>query len=41
MMNTQQAIYLMALDAGTGSVRPVIFDIEGNQIAAAQRKRTH
>lgn len=40
-MNTQQAIYLMALDAGTGSVRAVIFDIEGNQIAAAQREWTH
>ena len=34
-------IYLMALDAGTGSVRAVIFDLEGNQIAAAQREWTH
>ena len=36
-----QATYLMALDAGTGSVRAVIFDLEGNQIAAAQREWTH
>lgn len=25
--------YLMALDAGTGSIRAVIFDLAGNQIA--------
>lgn len=25
--------YLLALDAGTGSVRAVIFDLQGNQIA--------
>ncbi|KYK77781.1 autoinducer kinase [Aggregatibacter actinomycetemcomitans serotype e str. SC936] len=36
-----QAVYLMALDAGTGSVRAVIFDLDGNQIAAAQREWTH
>lgn len=33
--------YLMALDAGTGSVRAVIFDLEGNQIVSAQREWTH
>ncbi|MGC6404903.1 autoinducer-2 kinase [Bisgaard Taxon 45] len=33
--------YLMALDAGTGSVRAVIFDLDGNQIVAAQREWTH
>ena len=36
-----QSIYLMALDAGTGSIRAVIFDLEGNQIAASQREWTH
>ncbi|MBE2896430.1 autoinducer-2 kinase [Pasteurellaceae bacterium HPA106] len=33
--------YLMALDAGTGSVRAVIFDLQGNQIATAQQEWTH
>jgi len=33
--------YLMALDAGTGSVRAVIFDINGNQISMGQREWTH
>lgn len=33
--------YLMAIDAGTGSVRAVIFDIEGNQISFGQREWTH
>ena len=33
--------YLMALDAGTGSVRAVIFDLEGNQISMGQREWTH
>ncbi|MCH9741144.1 MAG: autoinducer-2 kinase [Epsilonproteobacteria bacterium] len=33
--------YLMAIDAGTGSVRAVIFDTEGNQIAVAQQEWTH
>ena len=28
--------YLLALDAGTGSVRAVIFDLQGNQIAVGQ-----
>ncbi len=33
--------YLMAIDAGTGSVRAVIFDSNGNQIAVAQQEWTH
>ncbi len=33
--------YLLAIDAGTGSVRAVIFDLEGNQIAASQQEWTH
>ncbi|SUT89038.1 carbohydrate kinase FGGY [[Actinobacillus] rossii] len=33
--------YLMALDAGTGSIRAVIFDIEGNQISTSQKEWTH
>ncbi|WP_309499590.1 autoinducer-2 kinase [Sulfurovum sp.] len=33
--------YLMAIDAGTGSVRAVIFDIKGNQISVAQKEWTH
>ena len=33
--------YLMAIDAGTGSVRAVIFDLEGNQISFGQREWTH
>ncbi len=33
--------YLMAIDAGTGSVRAVIFDINGNQIAMSQSEWTH
>ena len=31
----------MAIDAGTGSVRAVIFDINGNQISVGQREWTH
>jgi autoinducer 2 (AI-2) kinase len=31
----------MAIDAGTGSVRAVIFDTEGNQISVAQEEWTH
>ncbi|MBE2893556.1 autoinducer-2 kinase [Spirabiliibacterium falconis] len=38
---TSQNQYLMALDAGTGSVRAVIFDLQGNQIATAQKEWTH
>ena len=33
--------YLMAIDAGTGSVRAVIFDIKGNQISVAQKEWIH
>ena len=33
--------YLMAIDAGTGSVRAVIFDKEGNQISVASREWIH
>lgn len=33
--------YLMAIDAGTGSVRAVIFDTEGNQICVSQQEWEH
>ncbi|MEA1893421.1 MAG: autoinducer-2 kinase [Campylobacterota bacterium] len=33
--------YLMAIDAGTGSVRAVIFDTLGNQIGVAQKEWVH
>lgn len=33
--------YLMAVDAGTGSVRAVIFDTKGNQISVSQQEWTH
>ena len=33
--------YLMALDAGTGSIRAVIFDACGSQIACVQREWKH
>ncbi len=33
--------YLMAIDAGTGSVRAVIFNTLGEQIAVGQREWTH
>ena len=33
--------YLMAIDAGTGSVRAVLFDLEGNQIGCSQHEWTH
>jgi len=33
--------YLLALDAGTGSIRAVIFDTEGSQIAVAQKEWEH
>jgi autoinducer 2 (AI-2) kinase len=33
--------YLMAIDAGTGSVRAVIFDAQGNQIGCAQKEWKH
>lgn len=33
--------YLMAIDAGTGSVRAVIFDTKGNQLGVSQAEWTH
>ena len=33
--------YVMAIDAGTGSVRAVIFDTEGNQLGVGQEEWTH
>ncbi|MEA2073080.1 MAG: autoinducer-2 kinase [Campylobacterota bacterium] len=33
--------YLMAIDAGTGSIRAVIFDTKGNQIGVSQAEWTH
>ena len=33
--------YLMAIDAGTGSIRAVIFDTKGNQISMAQKEWVH
>lgn len=33
--------YLMAIDAGTGSIRAVIFDTLGNQIAMSQKEWVH
>ncbi|SFP87004.1 autoinducer-2 kinase [Hydrogenimonas thermophila] len=33
--------YLMAIDAGTGSIRSLIFDINGNEISFANREWTH
>ncbi|OIX86405.1 autoinducer-2 kinase [Serratia fonticola] len=33
--------YLMALDAGTGSIRAVIFDLEGNQVSVGQAEWQH
>ena len=33
--------YLMAIDAGTGSLRSVIFDLDGNQISVSQQEWTH
>lgn len=35
------AQYLMAIDAGTGSVRAVIFDTSGNQLGVSQREWDH
>jgi autoinducer 2 (AI-2) kinase len=29
--------YLLAIDAGTGSIRAVLFDINGNQIEVSQK----
>jgi len=33
--------YLLAIDAGTGSIRAVLFDTLGNQIAVSQKEWTH
>ncbi len=33
--------YLLAIDAGTGSIRAVLFDTKGNQIAVSQQEWTH
>jgi len=33
--------YLLAIDAGTGSIRAVLFDTKGNQIAMSQREWIH
>ncbi len=33
--------YLLAIDAGTGSVRAVLFDTKGNQIDVSQQEWTH
>ncbi len=32
---------LLAIDAGTGSVRAVLFDLDGNQLSCSQREWTH
>ncbi|SMB78381.1 autoinducer 2 (AI-2) kinase [Pasteurella testudinis DSM 23072] len=40
-MENKSKRYLMALDAGTGSVRAVIFDLDGHQIGSAQKEWTH
>ncbi|MDH4943489.1 autoinducer-2 kinase [Sulfurimonas sp. C5] len=33
--------YLLAIDAGTGSIRAVLFDILGNQLCVSQQEWTH
>jgi len=33
--------YLLSIDAGTGSIRAIIFDLDGNQIGVSQREWTH
>ena len=38
---SESKYYLMALDAGTASIRAVIFDLEGNQIAVGQAEWRH
>lgn len=39
--DTSSSRYLMAIDAGTGSVRAVLFDLNGNQIGVSQKEWTH
>ena len=36
-----QKKYLLAIDAGTGSIRAVLFDTKGNQISVSQAEWTH
>ncbi|HFI7950770.1 TPA: autoinducer-2 kinase [Escherichia coli] len=38
---SESKYYLLALDAGTGSIRAVIFDLKGNQIAVGQAEWRH
>ena len=33
--------YLLALDAGTGSIRAVLFSVDGEQVGVAQREWEH
>jgi len=33
--------YLLSIDAGTGSIRAIIFDLAGNQVGVSQREWTH
>ena len=33
--------YLLAVDAGTGSIRAVLFDTDGNQLGCVQEEWTH
>jgi len=33
--------YLLAIDAGTGSIRAVLFDTQGNELKVAQKEWTH
>ena len=35
------ANYLMAVDAGTGSVRAVVFSLDGEQVGCVQREWSH
>lgn len=39
--HTRHGSYLMALDAGTGSIRAVIFNLEGEQVAVGQSEWLH
>jgi len=40
-MNDVKDGYLLSIDAGTGSIRAIIFDLDGNQIGVSQREWTH
>ena len=37
----EQTKYLLAIDAGTGSIRAVLFDTKGNQISVSQQEWEH